>query len=262
MPYSLGFITDVAMRRMEGATVTRRDGYQVISTAANPRFWWGNFILLDAPPAPGSSGAWLDRFAAEFPAAEHVALGIDTTDMDAPVPDEFAAAGFSDDRSVVLTATEAADPPHPSVGVQVRPLSSDADWRQAAELSMRITEEEGGTPDPVFHAARASARRELAGRGHGTWFGAFDDGHLLGQLGLFRVGDGYARYQDVATAASARRRGIAGTLVCHAARYGLDTLAVKRLVIIAEQDGPAIAVYRACGFTDTEGQVSLSRPPE
>lgn len=262
MPQSLGFITDVAIRRLEGSTVTRRDGYQVISTAANPRFWWGNFMLLDAPPASGSTATWLDLFAAEFPAAEHVALGIDTTDMDLPVPDDFAATGFSVDRSVVLTADAATDPPHPSAGVEIRPLSSDADWQQAASLSMCIAQEEGATPDPAFEAARAAARRQLAGQGHGAWFGAFDDGRLLGQLGLFRAGDGYARYQDVATDPAARRRGIAGTLVCHAARYGLGTLAVKRLVIVADQEGPAIALYRACGFADTEGQVSLSRPPE
>lgn len=261
MPDSLGFITDVAIRQLEGATVTRRDGYLAIRSAANPLFWWGNFLLLDAPLSPGTARAWLDRFAAEFPTAKHAALGIDTASIDTLVPDDFTAAGFETDRSVVLSATMAADPPHPAVGVQLRPLSADDDWRQSADLSARVAEDEGEAPDPAFHAGRIAARRELTERGHGAWFGAFEDGRMLGQLGLFHAGDGLARYQDVATDASARRRGIAGSLLCYAARYGMETLGVKRLVIVADPDGPAIALYRACGFADTEGQVSLARPP-
>jgi ribosomal protein S18 acetylase RimI-like enzyme len=78
---------------------------------------------------------------------------------------------------------------------------------------------------------------------------------------MFRAGDGLARYQDVLTDPAVRRRGVAGTLVSHAARYGLETLGARMLVIVADQDGPAIALYRACGFADAEGQVGMSRPP-
>src|SRR6266702_4795612 len=77
---SLGFRTDLALRVLEGAEVTDRGDYRVIRTADNPGFHWGNFLLLAAWPAPGTGDAWLARFAAEFPAAGHVALGMDITD--------------------------------------------------------------------------------------------------------------------------------------------------------------------------------------
>jgi hypothetical protein len=82
---SLGFRTDVALRVLEGAEVTDRGDYLVIRTADNPDFWWGNFLLLARLPGPGQGREWLARFAAEFPAARHVALGVDTTgDLEMP----------------------------------------------------------------------------------------------------------------------------------------------------------------------------------
>ena len=42
----------------------------------------------------------------------------------------------------------------------------------------------------------------------------------------------------------------------------MNVAMTKRLVIVADREGPAIALYRACGFADAEGHVSLCRPPE
>jgi hypothetical protein len=74
---SLGFRTDVALRVLEGAEATDRGDYLVVRTRDNPDFYWGNFLLLGAWPEAGSADGWLARFAAEFPAARHVALGVD-----------------------------------------------------------------------------------------------------------------------------------------------------------------------------------------
>ena len=85
---SLGFQTDVALRVAEGAEVTDRGVYLVIRSPDNPGFWWGNFLLLRDWPKDGDG--WLDRFAAEFPQAEHVALGVDVT-VGGAGPAEFAS---------------------------------------------------------------------------------------------------------------------------------------------------------------------------
>ena len=95
---SLGFRTDVALRVLEGAEVTDRGDYLVVRTLDNPDFWWGNFLLLPRLRGPGQGQDWLARFAAEFPAARHVALGVDTTD-DLETPEQFAAAGLQADRA-------------------------------------------------------------------------------------------------------------------------------------------------------------------
>src|ERR1700745_4229136 len=103
---SLGFRTDVALRVLEGAQTTDRGGYLVVRTRDNPDFYWGNFLLLGAWPEPGSADGWLARFAAEFPAARHVALGVDA-ESDVPgasrAPEEFRAAGLEPERATVLT---------------------------------------------------------------------------------------------------------------------------------------------------------------
>ena len=257
MPKSLAFITDVAIRSMEGASVTERDGYVVVETPANPGFWWGNFLLLDAPPEPGTAGEWLDRFAAAFPAAGHVALGIDTTDAAAAIPADFTEAGLEPDRSIVLTAAGVAEPPHLNREAEIRTLESDDDWEQSVDLSMRLW----GGDQLDYYQGRVASRRRLTEQRRGAWFGAFDDGRLVSQLGLFLTGAGVARYQDVETDPAVRRRGLAGTLVWQAGQYGLDELGAHTLVIVADAGGDPIRLYRSVGLTDAEGQLSLSRPP-
>ena len=76
---SLGYRTDLMLLGLQGSVTEQRAGYQVIRTPANPTFHWGNFLLLDGPPAPGTVSSWMDAFAREFPGAEHVAIGVDGT---------------------------------------------------------------------------------------------------------------------------------------------------------------------------------------
>ena len=263
---SLGFRTDVALRVLEGAEVADRGDYLVVRSPDQPDYWWGNFLLLAAWPAPGTGDRWLARFAAEFPLARHVALGVDTDpvlpaqfsrDDDRPVPAEFLAAGLEPQRDTVLTCATVGPPPHPNAEAEIRRLESDADWRQSVELSMRCFDH--GEPADYVER-RAAARRRLTQAGRGAWFGALAGGRLLAQLGLFDAGEGYARYQHVETDPQARRQGLAGTLVWHAGRYGREVLRAGTFVIVADPADVAIRVYRACGFADTQSQFSFERP--
>jgi ribosomal protein S18 acetylase RimI-like enzyme len=253
---SLGFRTDLALRALEGARISDRGDYLVIRSPDNPDYWWGNFLLIR--DAPGMGGPWLARFAEEFPAARHVAIGVDITTGDlVEVPAEFMAAGLEPQRATVLTAAGVRPPPHPSTDAEIRLLGSDADWRQSVDLAVRCFD---GGQHGDYLERRAVARRRLTQAGLGAWFGAFDGGQLLAQLGLFDVGDGYARYQHVETDPAARRRGLAGTLVWHAGRYGREVMRARTLVIVADPADVAIRVYRACGLTDRESQLSFERP--
>jgi GNAT superfamily N-acetyltransferase len=255
---SLGFATDVALRVLEGAQITDHDDYLVIRSPDNPGFWWGNFLLLGAPPGPGTGGTWLARFAAEFPAARHVALGVDGTDQHPATPAEFLAAGLKPQRGTVLTCAAVGPPPRPNPVAEIRPLMSDWDWAQSLDLGARCFGEDGAQE---YLVRRAAARRRLTRAGHGAWFGAFLGGRLLAQLGICDAGGGRARYQDVETDPAARRQGLAGTLVWHAGRYGRDVLAAGTLVIVADPAEVAIGVYRACGFADLQTQLTFERPP-
>jgi hypothetical protein len=257
---SLAFATDVAIRSMEGATASPRDGYLAVRTPDNPGFWWGNFLLLAEPPEPGSAGRWLERFAAEFPGARHIALGVDTADGDAVVPADFIEVGLEPERCVALTATELREPRHVNREVQIRPLGSGDDWQQTVDLEVRVFGSDE-VSDSEYYRGRAESRRRIAEQGLGAWFGAFAGGRLVSQLGLFRAGDGIARYQHVETDPAARRGGLAGTLVWSAGQDGLEQLGAHTLVIVADPAEGPIRLYRSIGFADAEGQLSLCRPP-
>ena len=119
---SLGFRTDVALRVLEGAEVTDRGDYLVVRSPGNPDFWWGNFLLLAAWPGPGTGDRWLARFAAEFPLARHVALGVDAprcrrhTRTTAGARRSSWPPGWSRERGTVLTCAAVRPPPHPNAG--------------------------------------------------------------------------------------------------------------------------------------------------
>jgi ribosomal protein S18 acetylase RimI-like enzyme len=258
---SLGYRTDLMVRALEGSEIVDHFGYVSVRTPANPAFWWGNFLLLPARAAQGEAGQWLSLFTAEFPAAAHVALGLDVTDDAGADLAGFVAAGLDVRRETVLTAPALGEPPHPNRAAVLRQLAGDDDWRQSARLQALCDAEDGLPASQAFTEARNAARRGLAEAGHGAWFGAFLDGELVSQLGVFSGRTSIARYQNVGTHPGARRQGLAGTLVCHAARYAIGYLGAKTLVIVADPREPAIRVYRSVGFADRETQVSMQRPP-
>ena len=76
---SLGYRTDLMMRALEGSQVVHHPGYLTVRTPANPAFWWGNFVLLSGEAARQGPEPGLALMRSEFPAAAHVALGIDVT---------------------------------------------------------------------------------------------------------------------------------------------------------------------------------------
>lgn len=254
---SLGYRTDLAILALEGSQVTDHGDHLVIRTPGNPDYWWGNFLLLQ-DLKPGSGVGWMARFAAEFPDARHIALGLDETDSDAVYPGELAAMTM--ERNAVMTATSVHAPPHPNTEAVLRTLEGDADWRQSLELAAAVHAGEPGG-DAGFLTAKLAAKRALTEAGHGAWFGAFLGGTLVSQLGLIITGkSGIARYQSVETHPVARRRGLAGTLVWHA---GATALAggTSTLVMVADPGDIAIRVYRSVGFTVTEPQLGFVRQP-
>ena len=257
---SLGFQTDLALRVLEGAEITDRGDYLVVRTPDNPTFYWGNFLLLAGWPGPGTGNSWLARFAAEFPHAAHIALGVDAgVDGAEPaeVPPEFLAAGLKFERATVLSCAGVQAPPHQNTEAEIRPLASDDDWEQSRDLGIRCFGYDGS-----YLERRASARRRLTRAGRAAWFGAFTGGRLLAQLGVCDAGGGLARYQDVETDPAARRRGLAGTLVWRAGRYAAEAFGAGTLVIVADPAESAIRIYRACGFGDKQGQFSFERASE
>ncbi len=253
---SLGFATDLTIRRLAGSAVDDRGRYLVVRTPANPTFYWGNFTLFsDSVPAD----EWLGIFSRELPDARHVAIGVDATDGAVHDVSTLLESGFELEVSLVLTRD---GPPAgaPDPDALCRPLSTDDDWVQLGDLRIELGTDDGRDNEAyrAFLARRVLEARALDGAGHAAHFGAFVDGHLRSSLGLVSDGRGTARYQTVETHPEFRRRGLAGALVAMAGRHGVTEFHASTLVIVADPHGPAINLYRSLGFRDAEHQVQLT----
>ena len=259
---SLGYRTDLALLQHGGSEVEDRGGYLVVRSPYNPSHWWGNFILGGELPPPGDCDVWLDRFAVAFPDASHVAIGFDVTHGCAEDLGWFLERGFCTEASTVMTATQLHEPSHANTEASLRRLHLDEDWAACVELMMRCKEQSHEAVSyRRFVERKVRTNRELAEAGHGAWFGAFLEGRLVAHMGLYSAGAGLARFQLVETDPDYRRRGLAGSLVYHASRYGFGDLGANRLVIVADPNYFAIELYKALGFSATEIQLQAERRP-
>jgi ribosomal protein S18 acetylase RimI-like enzyme len=258
---SLGYRTDLMLRKLEGSSITDMGDYLIVASPSHPDFWWGNFLLGPESAVRDEADIWLSRFAEAFPAAGHVAIGIDSTSATGPAPAGFLAVGLKPDLNMVMTASSLREPPHPNRAARFRRLDGDDDWRQAMDLRMACSDAVELSGGGDFDRRRVRQSRELAEAGHGACFGAFQAGRLVAQLGVFSDGSGIVRYQNVETHPAARRQGLAGTLVYQAGTYALESLAASVLVIVADPGYSAIRIYRSVGFADRETQLGLEREP-
>ncbi len=255
---SLAYRTDLALLEAAGSEVEHHDDHVVVRTPANPRYWWGNFVLLAVPPAADDLSGWLEVFGSAHPRAAHLAFGVDGQDGTLADLAGFAAAGLDVEAATVMTASIVHEPPRPNRGATYRPLRSDKDWAQQVALGIAGEHEKSGAD---FVVAKTAAERALTGHGSGEWWGAFLGGRLAASMGLFVASTGLARFQNVKTHPDARGRGLAGTLVHEVSRFGFDELRAETLVMVADPDYLAIRVYRSVGFTDSEIQLQASRRP-
>ncbi|MGV8979142.1 MAG: GNAT family N-acetyltransferase [Cellulomonas sp.] len=260
---SLGFRTDLMLLSLQGSFVEDRGDHLVVRSPSNPGYWWGNFLLLRDPPAPGTRERWERAFASEFPAAGHFAFGVDGTSGNTAGYTDFTATGYEVEASAVMTATAVHEPAHPNREANYRALDlADPGDRESA-IALRLAnaprQEAAGHREFLARSMDSMAALQVAGAG--AWFGAFLGTRMVSGLGLFSDGSGLARFQSVDTHPDFRGRGLAGTLVHHVSTYGFTTLGATTLVMVADPGYHAIRVYRSVGFETSELQVQLEREP-
>ncbi len=251
-PRSIGLATELELARTQGTVIDRGD-YLVVRAADNPTYYFGNVLVLAAPPQVGEVAYWRRRFADEFrdmPEVRHVTFRWDGSAGDPGARDELRAAGFAIDDYWVMAADRVAGPP---TSYALRPLAAD-DMQAVGDLGFAIADNHSDS-FRQFHNRQTRWKTGLVERGVATWWGAFDGAQLVGSLGLVPFGR-IARYQDVQTAATHRRRGIASALLVAAA-----TLDVDRYIIVAEPESEASRIYTRAGFTVIERMVTAFSAP-
>src|SRR3990167_9250036 len=110
---SLGLTTELELARTRGDVIDR-DDYLVVVTPEDPSYYFGNLLVLPAPPQVGEVSYWTRRFAHELgrdPAIRHVALRWDGISGDVGALDELVTAGFRVAVTEGMVATAIAPPP-------------------------------------------------------------------------------------------------------------------------------------------------------
>lgn len=98
--------------------------------------------------------------------------------------------------------------------------------------------------------------RRMTNEGLGKRFGAFLGGSVVADLGIY-TSNGIGRFNEVATHRQFRRQGFCGNLVYRAAIAAFESMNVQTLVMEADEDDHAAAIYESVGFKPNQRKVSF-----
>ena len=258
MDVPLSWHTDIAVLVGSGSSVDEHADHLVVRTPANPTYAWGNFVMVTDPACVDDASRWAAVFAHSFPDAGHRAVGLPTNPTDVGA---WAALGLEIEHEDVLVRDAPVDPRPLPEGYVVRPLSSDGDWEQSHALRLAdLTEEQRSEPGRVaYEGGSTEARRRLVDSGNAVFLGAFAGDELAADQGILDCGAGVARYQDVITKASHRRRGLTSHLLGEAAAWAADR-GVHAWVILADAGEAPSRLYQKLGFRPTQPSSQAYRP--
>ena len=244
-------------------SVEEHEDHVVVRTPHNPGFYHGNFLLLDRPPE--DLDHWMARFEEAFgPEVEHRCFEWAGEPLSGAPAARAAELGLSRDCGVALALDAPPAPPSdPDMDWSVRPLRFPAEWDRFVGMNIVCDPAESGTS--LSYVVFKDRLRNSFGRwleeGHATWWGAFDADEMVGQCGFVVCGD-LGRYQGVETHPERRRRGVAGALIAAVARDAFERLGCRRVMLEADDTGPAVELYRRLGFAGDALFQSLVRASE
>lgn len=251
---SLGLRTDLIFHRF-GAQVSDRGDYVAIRTASRPDYLWGNCILIRRFGAADSADHWIRIFEREIGSRKET--GFMTFAWDDPTGSAehitpFLDLGFKLSTSTIFTATAVRRPSAYNDDFVVRPLESDADWEQYLDVHFSKDWGYGSLEDQHrFNLAQRDSLRAMVQAGIGMRYGAFLGDCLVAELGIYWDRD-VARFNNVGTRASHRRRGACSTLVYEASKATFSDMKRKTLVLEALSGGEAARLYGTVGFTPSQ----------
>lgn len=257
---SLGLNTDLIF--IEGKGIIEDKGkYVLVKSPKNPRWHWGNFLIFKEAPAENSFQEWNTYFEDEFSDlnVEHRAFAWDN--LEEGNVSEFIENGCSFEGVFTLATNEVNKTHKHNSDIVVKPIITDSEWEQAYELQVlcrdQIYSEEIYRQ---FKKPQMEEYRDLYLKGKGHWFGAFLNGEIVGDLGIFHgnvSGKPLGRFQNVGTHPNHRRKGICSTLVYEASMQALESYPIDNLVMIADSNYHAAEIYKSVGFKEVEKMYSL-----
>ncbi|MCK5126247.1 MAG: GNAT family N-acetyltransferase [candidate division Zixibacteria bacterium] len=255
---SLSQKTDLLFSKFSGQVIDKGE-YLLIQTPENPTFHWGNYILFQEAPQKGDYKKWTELFKHEFPYYDEIRHYVFAWPEDCPgESQEFLDNGFELEKVVALTAKKVVKPPKYNSQIMIKKLITDAEWEDAIHNQVCCAKEKFAGPGyEVFKRKQFAQYRLMYEQGRGNWYGAYIDGRLVGDLGIFTI-DNIGRFQNVGTHPDFRRQGICQTLVYETALQSLAEDKIETLVMEADSEYYAARIYESVGFKPTENHFSLS----
>ena len=228
-----------------------------VRSLANPHAQYANHLFLPGPPA--ELELWARRFADAFPDFDHVCLRWDDVPPPEGLLDAARARGFEPDDGVAMALETVRI--EPRADLLIRPLRC-AEFELAMDLDRLCHpgEEDGSPGYAAFLRTQRGIEERWVQDGHAAWWGAFEGELLVGACGFADCGH-LGRFQSVQTHPEFRRRGVCSSLAAVVAADGLKR-GLRRVLLAAEPDGPALGTYRRVGFVDVGTQYALTCTPD
>ena len=171
---------------------------------------------------------------------------------------EFIENNFELDTAVVLTTKKLNPPVNFNPQFQLRKITSEHDWLEVLKLQTLCADPKHLNANyAAFKRRQMAEYRKMAEAGLGCWFGAFTDGQLIADLGIFFEGQ-FGRYRNVGTHPDHRRKGYCGSLVYLAGLIAFKEFGVSDLIMEADTEYHAAKIYESVGFERREENFALS----
>jgi ribosomal protein S18 acetylase RimI-like enzyme len=254
---SLLLKTSLIFARNE-SEIVERESYMAIKTPANPGFHWGNYLIFKKAPQGQDIDTWKMLFKKEFPYYDQIKHYVFAWDEPSPPADEeYLAHKMELEKSIALVATELIKPKHYNDSIIVRPLTTPEEWDLSDLLQTQSRPDIYNYNEFLeFKKNQSKSYQNLEKENRGHRFGAFLDGKLVADLGIFHE-DRIARYQNVVTHPDFRRQGICATLVYESGKYIMNETKIDKMVMVADPDYHAAKIYESVGFQPKEESYNL-----
>ncbi len=258
---SLINLTDLLFHEFDGVVINHGN-YISIETPNNPNYFWGNYLIFLNPPRPGDFSVWRQRFKERFGNKIDVKHELYAWEGTGPTDlDDFLKAGFTLESAVTMTAQNISKPKKWNDEIMVRPFNSQKDWNESLEMHLLMHEKEYGKESyRSYRIAKDRRYQKMIAMGLGQWFGAFLNGKLVGDLGIFKK-NSLGRFQLVSTHPDFQRQGICSTLLYKVSEVALEEMGIKTLVIAADEDYFAKNIYSSIGMAVVEKNLGVVLRP-
>ncbi|MBK1876783.1 GNAT family N-acetyltransferase [Pelagicoccus mobilis] len=259
---NLGYKSDCLIQQYAGE-VEAKPRYTVIRSTKNPDYHWGNLLVYGQAPKADSFKKWIQDFQSEFDqSTEHLTFGWEEESRGNTA--HFEDLGFELEHNIVLTSNAPTPLVKSSAPIECRKLQSDEEWEAIAQLqSLCERDSPNWKPFLEFKRRLYNSYRQLQEAKHGACWGAFLEGTLVADMGLFFNSDrSYGRFQSVETHPEHQGQGICSELLSHVIADAYEAYPKIELIIATEPKNPALRIYQRAGFAPHSEQygVSLPRP--